>query len=144
NHILYTLLARLSFLLFGESVWTLRLPAVLFGVGSIWAVYLFSCQVATWREGLLSAGFLMFSYHHVWFSQNARGYTALLFWALLGSSLFIQNLCRPKLLTTLAYAVVTALALYTHLTAMFVVAAHGLIYFWLLGRKAAVQRRLAA
>ena len=33
--------------------------------------------VATTHEALLAAAFLTVSYHHVWFSQNARGYTAL-------------------------------------------------------------------
>jgi mannosyltransferase len=128
NHLLYTLLARLSFLIFGESVWTLRLPAVLFGVGSIWAVYLFSCEVATWREGLLSAGFLTFSYHHVWFSQNARGYTALLFWTMLSSWFLLRALRESKIGLWLMYGLTTALGLLTHITMVFVVVGQGVVY----------------
>src|SRR5262249_24105119 len=128
NHLLYTLLARLSFLIFGESVWSLRLPAVLFGVGSIWAVYLFSCQVATWKEGLLSAGFLAFSYHHVWFSQNALGYTALLFWTLLSSWLIVRAWREAKVELWLMYGLTTALGLLTHITMAFVVVGQGIAY----------------
>lgn len=96
NHLLYTVLARLSFLTFGDGVGSLRFPAVLFGVGSIWVLYLFSCEVATWQEGLLSAGLLAFSYHHVWFSQNARGYTALLFFAVASSWFLVRAMREAK------------------------------------------------
>ena len=39
QHFLYTLLAHAPSVLFGESAWALRLPAVFFGIGSIWALY---------------------------------------------------------------------------------------------------------
>ena len=39
QHFLFSAMAHLCFLLFGDHVWALRLPAVLFGVGSIWVVY---------------------------------------------------------------------------------------------------------
>ena len=35
QHTLYAILARLSILTFGEHVWSLRLPALIFGVASI-------------------------------------------------------------------------------------------------------------
>ena len=84
-HVLFALLANACFKIFGESEWSIRLPAVFFGIGSIWAIYLLGRQVGTAREALLSAAVLTFSYHHIWFSQNARGYTALLFWTILSS-----------------------------------------------------------
>jgi uncharacterized membrane protein len=142
NHLLYTLLARICFLIFGESVWSLRLPAVLFGVGSIWAMYLFSCQVATWREGLLSAGLLTFSYHHVWFSQNARGYTALLFWTLLSSWLLLRALNESRVGLWLMYGFSTALGILTHMTMFFVVAGHGIVYLVSLCQSGSGNRRI--
>src|SRR5688572_8834001 len=41
QHFLFSLLAQAAFQLFGESPWALRLPAAIFGVASIWAMYLF-------------------------------------------------------------------------------------------------------
>jgi len=128
NHLLYTLFARLSFLILGESVWSLRLPAVLFGVGSIWAAYVFSCQVATRNEALLSAGLLTVSYHHVWFSQNARGYTALLFWTMLSSWFLIRALREAKVGLWWMYGITTALGMMTHLTMAFVIVGQGVVY----------------
>lgn len=128
QHILYSLLARLSILAFGETAWALRLPAVLFGVGSIWVVYLLGLQVASRREALLSAALLTFSYHHVWFSQNARGYTGLLFWSLLSSLFFARGLAHGKRLDWLLFAISAALGMYTHLTMGFVIVGQFLTY----------------
>jgi mannosyltransferase len=141
NHLLYTILARLSFLTFGESVWSLRFPAVLFGVGSIWVLYLFSCEVATSREGLLSAGFLTFSYHHLWFSQNARGYTALLFWTILSSLLLIRAVREAKIGLWLMYGITASLGMMTHVTMAFVVVAQGIVYLNSLYDSAKADRR---
>ncbi len=128
NHVLYTLLAHASFSIFGESTWSLRLPAVLFGIGSIWALYLLGCHVGTTREALLSAALLTFSYHHVWFSQNARGYIGLLFWTILATWLFLRGLDEARLQPWLLYATTAALGIYTHITMLFVIIGHFIIY----------------
>jgi mannosyltransferase len=128
QHFLYSLMAHASFQIFGESVWALRLPAVLFGVGSICAIYLFGSEVASQREGLLAAALLTFSYQHVWFSQNARGYTGLLFWTILSSWLFLRAMRETRPGLWLLYAASAALGAYTHITMLFVVAGQFLIY----------------
>lgn len=128
NHMLYSLLAHGSFLVFGESTWALRLPAVLFGVASIWAVYLLGRQLSTVRESLLSAALLAFSYHHIWFSQNARGYTGLLFWTVFASWLFVRCLSGNQSRIWLLYAISASLGVYTNMTMLFVIIGHFIIY----------------
>ncbi|MDT8303934.1 MAG: glycosyltransferase family 39 protein, partial [Sedimentisphaerales bacterium] len=114
QHFLYSIFAHLSFLLFGESIWALRLPAVLFGVGSICALYFLVREVATTLEAFLSSVLLVFSYHHIWFSQNARGYIGLLFFTLIASWLFVRGLNEDRSKLWLVYAVMAALGAYTH------------------------------
>lgn len=128
QHFLYSLLAHFSFLLWGESVWALRLPAVLFGTGSIFALYLFGRLVTSARESLFASALLAVSYHHIWFSQNARGYIGLLFWTILCSYLFLRGLREGKNRLWLMYAVTSALGVYTHLTMIFIVCGHLIIY----------------
>lgn len=138
QHMLYSLLGRMSLLLFGESAWAMRLPAALFGVASLWAAYWFGTHITARREALIAAAMLAASYHHVWFSQNARGYSALLFWTLVSSGLFLRMLRRREAYgwaTFLPYAVVTALAIYTQMLAVFVTAAHFFIWIWLILRQ---------
>jgi len=128
QHFLYSLLAHACFAVFGETAWALRLPAVLFGVGSIAALYLLGREVTRPREALLAAAFLTFSYHHVWFSQNARGYSGLLFWSLLSSWFFVLALRDGRTSDWIGYALAAALGVYTHLTMVFVVSGHFLSF----------------
>lgn len=128
QHFLFTLLAHGAIQVFGDTAWALRLPAVLFGVASLGALYLLGREVASVQEALMAVALLTFSYQHVWFSQNARGYTGLLFWALLSSWLLVRGLRDSRPSTWLLYAVAAALGMYTHMTMLFVIAGQALIY----------------
>ncbi len=132
QHMFYSVLARISVVLFGEHPWTVRLPSVVFGVGAVPALYFLARELTTRREALLAATLLTVSYHHVWFSQNARGYTGLLFWTLLCTTYLLRGLSSAKRSNWMAYAVTAALGTYTHLTMVFVVASHAAICAWLL------------
>lgn len=127
QHLLYSLLARVAIVALGDTPAVLRLPAALFGVLSVWALWLLGRDLLTRREALLAAGLLAVSDLHVWFSQNARGYTALLFATLLSSRLLLRALARERRQDWLAYAVVAALGLWVHLTMLFVLAGHAIL-----------------
>jgi hypothetical protein len=137
QHLLYSLLAAVSVRAFGDAAWALRLPAVLFGVASIGATFWLGRLVAARREALLAAALLAASYHHVWFSQNARGYTGLLFFTLVGTGLFARLLGEPAppARRWVAYGAVMALAHYTHSSAAMVSVAHAGIWLVLLLRR---------
>jgi hypothetical protein len=128
QHLLYTVLAHLSMGAFGESAWALRLPAVIFGTLSIGALWLLAKEVTSRTEALLAVALMTVSYHHVWFSQNARGYTGLLFCTLLATWLFLRGLRSDKLGWWVGYAFVIALGIWVHLTMLFTVVAHFLVY----------------
>jgi mannosyltransferase len=130
QHFLYSLLANLFFSIFGESNWVLRLPAALFGIASIAGLFLLGREVSNDIEALLASALLTFSYHHIWFSQNARGYTGLLFWTILASWLFIRALEDDRVRTWLFFGVSIALGVYTHLTMVFVIIGQLLIYLF--------------
>jgi hypothetical protein len=132
NHLLYSVLAYFSLQIFGESAWALRLPAVLFGVGSLWALFLLGRRIIGARETLFACALMTVSYHHIWFSQNARGYMGLLFFTLLATWLWLESLSRNTLRWWLGYSLAVSLGLMVHMTMAFVVAAHGLLYLVLL------------
>ncbi|MSQ97793.1 MAG: hypothetical protein EXR85_00620 [Xanthomonadales bacterium] len=127
NHVLYSLLAHYAVNWLGESAWVIRLPAVVFGVAAIPALYHLGRQVAGREEAFLAALFMTLNYQFVWYSQNARGYTGLLFGAVLASILFIRLLATasPTARLIVGYAVVAALTVWIQLTAVFVILAHG-------------------
>lgn len=126
HHPFYSVLAHLSLTVFGESPWSIRLPAALFGAATIPLLYLLGTLVVSRREALLAAALLCVSYHHVWFSQNARGYALLAFFAVAGAWVLLRGLedGRPRFFV--AYAVLIALGAWTHLTMVFVAVGHAL------------------
>jgi mannosyltransferase len=130
NHLFYSLLAKLSVMTFGEGAFALRLPAAVLGVLSIWALFEFGRRVTSQREAFLATALLTVSYHHVWFSQNARGYTGLLLGTLVGTAAFLRlvSTAQPTWRAILWYGLSMALAIYVHLTAVLVVAAHAVIW----------------
>lgn len=128
QHMLFSLLAHGSIAVFGESSWALRLPSVVFGVASLWALFLLGRRLLGVREALLACTLLTVSYHHVWFSQNARGYMGLLFFATLATWLWLEALLRRTWAWHLAYALTVALGMWIHMTLVFVPMVHALVY----------------
>lgn len=135
QHMLYSVLAKGSIAVLGESAASLRLPAALLGTASLAALYVFGRLVTIRREALFATLLLAVSYHHVWFSQNARGYTGLLLFTLLASYEFLRMLDTrrpiPKYSPYL-YGLWVGLAVYTHFTGAVVPAAHFLVLAWLI------------
>jgi len=147
NHILFSILSHASVRIFGESAWAVRLPSVVFGVMSLWALFLLGRKVLDSREALLATTLMTVSYHHIWFSQNARGYMGLLFFSLLSTWIWIEALERQRWSWWVAYSVAAAAGMWTHLTMVFVVLTHALVYagtlLVLLVRKQPVRPRLS-
>jgi len=132
HHFLFNFQSKLMVDLFGEQNWAIRLPAVLFGIGNIWAVWLLARDLTHRKFALIVAVLLALSYHHIWFSQNARGYTEMAFWGTLGTVLFLRGIAGGNRYVWLGYAITLAAAVFTHLTGAFIFAAHGLIWLVLL------------
>lgn len=132
QHLLYSISARAVITLLGESALALRLPAVLFGVASLWAAVAFGRRWMPAREAWWCGVLLAVSYQHVWFSQNARGYTGLLLGTLVTTALFHDLLKGVSATTRTAwyYAVAVTLSVLIHVTALVVVAAHALTWLW--------------
>ncbi len=128
NHPFYSLQAKAAIALFGESSWALRLPAFLFGVLGIAATWELARMVSDTTRAHVTAVLIAVSYQHVWYSQNARAYTELMFWLSVATILLIHRLRRPSLRTWGLYGLVAAAAIYSHLTAAtFFIAQAGIV-----------------
>lgn len=128
QHLLYSILAHTSLGIFGESAWALRLPAVLFGVASVPALFFLCRKILGSTTAILAATLLTVSYHHIWFSQNARGYSGLLFFTLLATWFWFEALEKNSWFWWLLYAAAIVFGMWIHLTMAFVVAAHTLVH----------------
>ncbi|HEX7251291.1 MAG TPA: glycosyltransferase family 39 protein [Thermoanaerobaculia bacterium] len=128
NHLLNTLMVQAMVSVFGPAEWAVRFPAVVFGVAGIPAVFALARVALRSRESLLAAFLLAVSYHHIFFSQNSRGYTALLFWSSLGTLFFIRGLTRDLPRDWVLYILSMSLAVATVLYGIFVIAGHVLAW----------------
>jgi 4-amino-4-deoxy-L-arabinose transferase-like glycosyltransferase len=126
SHVLYELLARAGWVAFGEGPLGIRLPAALLGAAAVPLLYWLVLPWFGRRAAWFVAGLFALSYHHIFYSQNARGYTTLIFFALLATLLLVRMVRSGGASRWLlgAYAVAGALTAYTNLLGMFVVAAH--------------------
>ena len=141
---LYYLLIWNSHIVFGQSEWALRFPSVVFNTLTIPLIYVLARRLfANWPSyrslaALLAAAILALSPLMIYYSQEARMYTLLVFEATLASYLLLKivHSAQPgqadassafRLLPlAFLYALVAATALYTHYFAAFLLLAHGL------------------
>jgi mannosyltransferase len=144
QHTLFSLLAQGSVAIFGEHPWSIRLPAMLLGTASVPGLYFLGRELTSRFEALSAAGLLAVSYHHIWFSQNARGYTALMLAAVLATWCFVRGIRGTNRWPWLLYAIVVALGMYTHLTMLFIAISHALICLWLVARPNTAKVRLTS
>jgi hypothetical protein len=124
SHILYEALAHISRAVLGETPVAIRLPAAICGVAGVWAFHRLAKQMLD-RGALFLAALFATSYHHIFFSQNARGYTALILASLLATALLLHGATRGMTRAQgVAYALTAALSAYVHPLGGFVLAGH--------------------
>jgi mannosyltransferase len=126
NHVLYSIISHLSITLFGESSWALRMPAMLFGAASVPVFHYLAGHWLARREALAAALILAVSYHHAYFSQNARGYTGFLLLTMAAALCLVRGFETGRTRFWAGYAVLTAVNVYMLLSGLFAAAATAL------------------
>ena len=127
QHLLNSLLERLSVALLGEHDWTIRLPAAVFGIATVPAMYWLARPIMGGWQSLAVAFLTAVSYHHVWFSQNGRGYSGYLLFSVVATGA-LHRLTRSSARRWIVLYVVSAiLALSSLIIAAFVMIAHVLL-----------------
>ena len=114
NHILYSLLARMSVQVLGESEFAARLPALIMGLLGIMMVFQFGETFLETRCGLIAAILLAVSAFHIDHSSEARGYSGLVLFSILSSLYFLKGVKTNGLRSWMLYIVFTVLGFYSH------------------------------
>lgn len=118
--ILYPLI--LHFILpLGDTALMARLPAALFGFLSVLLIYLIAKILFSRKEALLAAFLSATAAHYIYFSQQARGYSGLLLFALCSFYFFLRVLKEGRLLDWGAYVVFTVAAVYAYFFALIII-----------------------
>ncbi|OYX42140.1 MAG: hypothetical protein B7Z02_13075 [Rhodobacterales bacterium 32-67-9] len=136
HHYLHNIAAKASMTLFGDAPWAIRLPAMLFGLGTLAAMWFLARDIAGATLAHVTTLLLALSYHQIWFSQNARGYTGLALFSTLGMLYFLRGMKSPTRRIWVLYGLCLAAAVFTHLTGAFFFMAQGLIWLGLVVSRA--------
>jgi mannosyltransferase len=118
--------------LMGGSEFTLRLPAALLGSLSILLTGKIGEFLWGRREGLVGAFLLSISAYHVQYSQEARHYVLMTFFALFSLASLLAALRTNRKGLWLAFALSTTMNLYLHYFAFFVLPAELLLAGWVI------------
>jgi len=139
--ILYPLL--LHFILpLGNTEFMARLPAALFGFLSVWLIYLIGKTLFGKKEAVLAALLSAISGHFIYFSQQARGYSGLLFFALCSFYFFLSALKKNKRMEWGFYALFTIVAVYMSFFALVIIPVQIFFLVFLLAGQRILGKRI--
>lgn len=128
NHALHSACVAMSINTAGAvNEGIVRTPAVLFGLASIPAMFVLARSIGGRRVGLLSAAMLALMPVAILESTEARGYSMMLFFAIVSSWLALGMRHRGANLHVLFYAVCVTLGIWTHLVFVCVPLGHALV-----------------
>ena len=130
NHNLHGLIFRAAASV-SEDVFFLRyVTTVVFGVLAIPALFWLTRTLIDRRTALVSVAFLSLSAHHLLNSQILRGYSLLVFLGILLTGVLYRALRTGDLRLWAIFSLLSALNVYNHLFAAFLVSSQGLMAGW--------------
>jgi len=137
NPPLYYLLLNFWRRFFGESEFILRFFSVVFGVSSVFMIYKLGRLFFDARVGLISAFIISISPIHIWYSQEARGYTLSVFLIIITTYFFILALKENRNHLWASFIVSAILSIYTNYFSFLILFAGAIIislkkYRWLI------------
>lgn len=110
-------------MMFNTSEIWLRLLSVVFGILSIWVLYKFLMRLFDKKIAIPASILLAVSPYHVYYSQEIRMYSELVFFAL-ASMYFFQSLLKEhKFRVICGYVLSSTAMIYTHYDGFFLLAA---------------------
>ncbi len=138
NHVLHTLLSWCAISMAnGASEPVLRMPAFIAGIASIGAITALARESALWQgvptraRMSIACGIAALAPIMVLESVEARGYSMMILFSALASWQFLRSLRTGRLLGWIAYAILCALGVWSHLVFVVLPVSHGLIAAWL-------------
>lgn len=101
-----------------NDIWLRMLP-VLFGLGSVYVLYLIGEKLFNRKVALVSGLLLAISPYHIYYSQEFRMYSQSVFFALLSIYFFVNVFKNGDLRNIFLFVIVSTALLYTHYLGLF-------------------------
>ena len=119
---LHYALAWLPVQLGGDSTVLARLPSIVLGTLTIPLAYLLGRRTGGTRAGLIAAALVALAPFSVWYSDEARAYATMMFLLALGALALLRAVAGDGRRWWALWALCSCAALWSHYTAVFVVA----------------------
>ncbi len=131
---LYYIILRLWYYFFGDSLFSLRAFSAIFGILTVWGVYLLTKEVFNRKKlALLAACFVAVNPFQIIYSVEARMYTLGTFILIFASYFLIKALNSGKFKDWVWYAIFLAASFHIHYFLFFSVFAHFVyILYWII------------
>lgn len=113
NHILHSILVKISVKFFGDSLWAIRLPAFIFGILIVPMAYTIARAFFNKKTAIITMSILSASSILIEFSTNARGYTIVIFifLVILGLARYIKN--NNNIFACVLFSFISSLGFFT-------------------------------
>ena len=141
NHILFSLLAKISITIFGISEWSFRLPSVIIGGLTPPVCYLLFRKKAGELPAFLAGIFMSLSFWMVWYSQDGRGYAGLILFSTLSQVLYLDGREKGGNRIAVLYLASAAISAYFFLYGIFVIAGQ-IVYGFLIWLRAGKEKKM--
>ena len=122
NHVLHTLLVRVSTFIWGAHPASIRVPAFLAGVASIPATFLLARSLLPWMAAFFASAAVAGMPYLILFSTNARGYTLVTLLVLCLALVCVHLARTPSGGGGVAFSAIAALGMLTTPTMLFAIA----------------------
>ncbi|MEQ9618048.1 MAG: glycosyltransferase family 39 protein [Deltaproteobacteria bacterium] len=116
---------------FGDSEFISRLPSAILGSVSILAIYAVGKLLFNKKAGLIAALILATSVFHIKYSQEARGYTLMVFLSLVSLYSLLKLTSGRRRVYSVAYIVSSVFLMYTHYYGSLIIIAQNVFCFTL-------------
>ena len=126
---LYFLLAWMTTVL-GNTPELARAPSLLAGIASIPVVHWLGLRTVGRRAALVAAGIVTFSPFMIYYSAEARAYAVMMLLVMLSTLTMLVAIDTGRVRWWIAFAACSCLAVYTHYTCVFALAAQSLWLLW--------------
>lgn len=132
NHIFHTLLMHISWQLFGDSLWSLRLPVIVAGIALIPISYIVVRALSQKYIALLATTLIASSSALVEYSVNSRGYMIQILLTVLLIGLTNYLIKHRNTFATAIFVIITSLSFWTVPTTLYI---YGGICLWFFGNR---------
>jgi len=123
NAPLYWIVLHFWVKIFGFSEFSLRTPSMLFSFLTTGIVFLLGKELFNRKTAILATLLIVLSPFHLWYAQEARDYSMVVFWGTLSSYILFLTVKENRFKKWLAFTFVSLAGMYTNYFYVFLVVA---------------------